>query len=112
MPPAGVLAVSDRSDVPPCPLQFYHRRACSRCQTVPKEPTVCLVCGALVCLRGLCCKVGVSNEAVAHSVDCGAGTSIYLAVNSSTIIVIRGRRACLWGSVYLDSYGEEDRDLK
>ena len=47
-----------------------------------------------------------------HSIDCGAGTAIFLAVNSSTIIVIRGKRACLWGSVYLDAFGEEDRELK
>lgn len=24
----------------------------------------------------------------------------------------RGKRACVWGSVYLDTFGEEDRDLK
>ena len=106
------------SNIPPYesnPLsspQFYHRRQCTRCGLVPKEPTVCLLCGTLVCLRGQCCKVGTRNEAVAHSVDCGSGTCIFLAVNSSTVIVIRGRRACLWGSVYLDSFGEEDRDLK
>lgn len=47
-----------------------------------------------------------------HSIDCGAGTAIFLAINSSTIIVIRGKRACLWGSVYLDAFGEEDRELK
>ena len=35
-----------------------------------------------------------------------------LLVNSSTIVVIRGPRATLWGSVYLDEHGEEDRDLK
>lgn len=47
-----------------------------------------------------------------HSIDCGAGTAIFLGVNSSFIIVIRGKRACLWGSVYLDAFGEEDRELK
>ena len=33
-------------------------------------------------------------------------------MNSSIIAVIRGPRATLWGSVYLDEHGEEDRDLK
>lgn len=33
-------------------------------------------------------------------------------VTSTYIIVIRGRRACLWGSLYLDDFDEEDRDLK
>jgi len=51
-------------------------------------------------------------EAVSHAESCGAGTAVYLAVNSSAVIVIRGKKACVWGSVYLDSHGEEDRDLK
>lgn len=52
------------------------------------------------------------HEAVRHSIDCGAGTSPFLAVNSATIVVIRGKRACIWGSIYLDAFGEEDRELK
>ena len=47
-----------------------------------------------------------------HSLECGGGTGIFLVVTSTYIIVIRGRRACLWGSLYLDDYDEEDRDLK
>ncbi|XP_077515931.1 ubr3 ubiquitin ligase isoform X2 [Amblyomma americanum] len=93
-------------------FQYYHSRACSGCHSVPKDPSVCLICGTLVCLRESCCRQQAHFEAVHHSINCGAGTAIYLAVNSSTVIVIRGKRACLWGSVYLDSFGEEDRDLK
>lgn len=37
---------------------------------------------------------------------------MFLVVTSTYIIVIRGRRACLWGSLYLDDFDEEDRDLK
>jgi hypothetical protein len=51
-------------------------------------------------------------EAVKHSWDCGGSTGIFLSVNSSTIVVIRGKRACFWGSIYLDVFGEEDRELK
>ncbi|RWS23952.1 E3 ubiquitin-protein ligase UBR3-like protein [Leptotrombidium deliense] len=95
---------------------YYNYRTCSKCNKVPKEPNICLVCGTLVCMREYCCRPDSSSatpmEACAHSESCGAGTAIYLAVNSSTIIVIRGKRACVWGSVYLDAYGEEDRDLK
>lgn len=93
---------------------FYHTRTCKTCSRVPKEPCICLVCGSLVCMREPCCRSHPSQalEAVSHSEVCGAGTAIYLAVNSSTIIVIRGKRACVWGSVYLDTFGEEDRDLK
>ena len=47
-----------------------------------------------------------------HALECGGGTGIFLAVNSSTIVVIRGKRACIWGSIYLDKFGEEDKELK
>ncbi|XP_014242045.1 E3 ubiquitin-protein ligase Ubr3 isoform X2 [Cimex lectularius] len=93
-------------------FQYYHRRQCSQCQSVPRETSICLLCGALVCLKESCCKLLSTCEAVQHSIDCGAGTAMYLVVTSSYVIVIRGKRACLWGSVYLDSFGEEDRELK
>jgi len=94
-------------------FQYFHRKQCSVCNTCPKDPSLCLVCGTFVCMRDQCCKQN-SNlfEATSHSINCGAGTAIYLSVHSSTIVVVRGKRACLWGSVYLDSFGEEDRELK
>jgi hypothetical protein len=55
---------------------------------------------------------GGEHETVRHSLECNAGTAPFLAVNSATIIVIRGIRACVWGSIYLDSFGEEDKELK
>ena len=75
---------------------------------MPKDPTICLLCGVMVC------PVGKENmqEAVQHSIDCGAGTAPFLLVNSATIVVIRGERACIWGSIYLDEFGEEDRELR
>ena len=85
------------------------------CRLVPKDPTICLLCGMIVCLREACCRTTspeTMNEAVRHSIDCGAGTAPFLAVNSATIVVIRGKRACIWGSIYLDAFGEEDRELK
>lgn len=90
----------------------YHERVCLQCQSVPQETSVCLVCGTVVCLKQACCKREVACEAVAHALDCGAGTALFLVVTSTYVIVIRGRRACLWGSLYLDDFEEEDRDLK
>ncbi|XP_072948868.1 E3 ubiquitin-protein ligase Ubr3 isoform X2 [Epargyreus clarus] len=90
----------------------YHERVCLQCGAVPKEASVCLLCGTLVCLKQPCCRHHQVAEAVQHAVECGGGTGIFLVVTSTYIIVIRGRRACLWGSLYLDDYDEEDRDLK
>uniref|UniRef100_A0AAQ4S819 E3 ubiquitin-protein ligase n=1 Tax=Gasterosteus aculeatus aculeatus TaxID=481459 RepID=A0AAQ4S819_GASAC len=93
-------------------FQYYHRKACSACKKVPKDPALCLVCGAFVCLKGVCCKQQGVCECVLHSQHCGAATGIFLLINASVIIIIRGHRFCLWGSVYLDAHGEEDRDLR
>lgn len=93
-------------------FQYYHKRQCSQCNSVPKDPSVCLLCGTIICLRDPCCKQQDTYECVQHAIDCGAGTAIFLVINSSTIIVIRGPRACLWGCVHLDNFGEEDRELK
>ena len=96
------------------------------------------MCGTMVCMRENCCKQFIGNqgknlllqtihttyllilkkyilatcETVLHSQECGGGTGIFLSVNSSTIIVVRGKRACVWGFVFLDIFGEEDKDLK
>lgn len=91
---------------------YYHERPCSQCHSIPQETTICLLCGTIVCLKQNCCKQQNVCEAVAHSQECGAGTGIFLVVTSTYTIVIRGRRACLWGSLYLDEFEEEDRDLK
>jgi E3 ubiquitin-protein ligase UBR3 len=113
-------------------LQYYHERICSQCGAVPKEASVCLLCGTVICLKQQCCRHQDVCEAVSvcfvrdarfrnvrdvcdllqHSIDCGGGTGIFLVVTSTYIIIVRGRRACLWGSLYLDDYDEEDRDLK
>ncbi|XP_053554395.1 LOW QUALITY PROTEIN: E3 ubiquitin-protein ligase UBR3 [Bombina bombina] len=93
-------------------FQYYHRKCCTVCTKVPKDPALCLVCGTFVCLKGLCCKQQSYCECVLHSQNCGAGTGIFLLINASVIIIIRGHRFCLWGSVYLDAHGEEDRDLR
>jgi len=102
-------------------FQFYHKKQCDQCGKVPKDPAVCLMCGTMVCMRETCCRkpivVNQGNkeaacETVRHSLECGGGTGIFLSVNSSTIIVVRGKRACVWGSVFLDFFGEEDKELK
>ncbi|WAQ93484.1 UBR3-like protein [Mya arenaria] len=89
-------------------FQAYRKKTCPVCSNMPKDPCVCLVCGMFLCFRGSCCK----QQHLYECVQCGAGTGIFLLINSSIIVVIRGPRAALWGSVYLDEYGEEDKDLK
>uniref|UniRef100_A0A8D3BKT2 E3 ubiquitin-protein ligase n=1 Tax=Scophthalmus maximus TaxID=52904 RepID=A0A8D3BKT2_SCOMX len=47
-------------------FQYYHRKACTSCKKVPKDPALCLVCGAFVCLKGVCCKHFCESYAACH----------------------------------------------
>jgi len=94
-------------------FRHYRSAPCPQCNTVPKEPAVCLICGKICCFKSSnCCMMDNKRECTGHALECGAGTAVYLAVNSSVVVLIRGARVALWGSLYLDSHGEEDRDLK
>ncbi|CAK9812220.1 E3 ubiquitin-protein ligase UBR3 [Anthophora quadrimaculata] len=90
---------------------YYHGRQCRQGHSIPQKISICLLCGAIVCLKQNRKQWNVC-EVVQHSIDCGGGTGIYLVVTSTYIVVIRGQRVCLWGSLYLDDFEEEDRDLK
>jgi len=45
-------------------FQFYHGRPCFRCHSIPRETSVCLMCGVVVCLKENCCKTSGTYEAV------------------------------------------------
>ncbi|WKX95201.1 hypothetical protein Q1695_012006 [Nippostrongylus brasiliensis] len=98
----------------------YFQRSCLNCSKVPLFPFVCLLCSALVCLDSCCNITDVSgleramstNEVERHAVECGRESCCFLALNSSLIVIVREGLAAIWGSVYLDAHGEEDRNLR
>ncbi|VDP32171.1 unnamed protein product [Soboliphyme baturini] len=90
----------------------HHNRICPTCQTSPREVLICLLCGTLVCHSANCCMANGLTEIESHRNECGVGTAVYLSVQTSVVSVVRGRRVCEWGSLYLDAHGEEDRELK
>ncbi|KAK1864834.1 hypothetical protein I4F81_007372 [Pyropia yezoensis] len=88
-------------------LEAHDGRPCSACGRPPRSPggALCLLCGALVCAAGPC-------GGRAHVRACGAGVGVLLVLKLTAVIVLRGDRRALWGSPYLDEYGEEDADLR
>lgn len=92
-------------------FMFYYGKKCILCQQVPKDIAVCLVCGAPICFRVSCCKDRIRSTQV-HSQQCTANTALFLAVNTSSIVVVRRNRVSLWGSVYLDAHEEEDTNFQ
>ncbi|VVC34687.1 Zinc finger, UBR-type,Zinc finger, RING/FYVE/PHD-type,Zinc finger, RING-type [Cinara cedri] len=91
----------------------YYNRPCIKCSSVPRQPAICLVCGTIVCSRSICC---IENkplcEGVQHSRGCGNGTGIFLDIRTCSVIVIRDKYYCFWGSLYLDEHGEDDFNIE
>ena len=94
-------------------VQWTGKR-CKRCKKpdAPKEPAVCLVCGALVCCMEKCCSnYDQIGECTQHAFTCGAGAGVFLLLKQTSLLLVRGSRACIYSSPYLDGHGEEDLGL-
>ena len=101
------------------PAQFqdalvqWNGKRCLSCGKVPREPGLCLLSGKLVCCMEKCCSspdhVG---ECTQHAFSCGGGTGVFLLLKQSSLLLVRGSRASVFLSPYLDSHGEEDIGLQ
>jgi len=92
------------------------RARCSVCGTSPSIPAICLMCGKYLCCTTECCAVrenGGSSvgEVTLHARSCGAGLCVFLQLANSMVYVLLQDKIALWGSLFLDSYGEEDQHL-
>jgi E3 ubiquitin-protein ligase UBR3 len=115
----------------------YLDKKCSKCNTQPSKPAICLVCGTLLCAEGDCCKktrcgecfrvrpsfhsltlqkcvsalTSVLRTQTQHAIMCGGGVGLFLLAKTSGVVLITEDKSCLWGSPYFDQYGEEVRSL-
>ncbi|CAG0889985.1 unnamed protein product [Darwinula stevensoni] len=83
-----------------------------------RTPTLCLICGQMLCSRSYCCQVEVEDRQTIgacthHSISCGAGVGIFLRVPECKILLLAGRtKGCFISPPYLDDYGETDAGLR
>uniref|UniRef100_A0A183E6X5 E3 ubiquitin-protein ligase n=1 Tax=Gongylonema pulchrum TaxID=637853 RepID=A0A183E6X5_9BILA len=95
---------------------LYFGRDCFMCCQVPRMPFICLLCAVLCCLDNCCAMVvrgeTADNEVERHTMECGGGIGCFLSLTTSLIVIVCNHKAAFWGSVYLDSHGEEDRNLR
>uniref|UniRef100_A0A914YR71 E3 ubiquitin-protein ligase n=1 Tax=Panagrolaimus superbus TaxID=310955 RepID=A0A914YR71_9BILA len=93
----------------------FFGQKCENCHKSPRHQMLCLLCGAFMCLNRCNESDDRSSETETyierHTISCGAGCACYLSLNSTMIVINYYRVAVLWGTVYLDSHGEEDRNL-
>ncbi|XP_060594831.1 E3 ubiquitin-protein ligase UBR2-like isoform X1 [Ruditapes philippinarum] len=82
-----------------------------------RAPTMCLVCGKMLCSQSYCCQTefeGVTvGAATEHAYRCGAGAGIFLRVRECQILLLAGRtKGCFVPPPYIDAYGETDQGLR
>jgi len=86
-------------------------------------PTLCLVCGEMLCSGSFCCQVELNKStssrhnmigaASAHMQTCGAGNGIFLRVRQCQVVLLSGQnKGCFLPAPYVDDYGETDVTLK
>ncbi|XP_054000464.1 E3 ubiquitin-protein ligase UBR2 [Hylaeus anthracinus] len=82
-----------------------------------KNPTMCLICGEMLCSRSYCCQTELNKLMVGactyHASKCGTGIGIFLRVRECEILFLRSpNRGSLDCPPYLDEYGETDQGLR
>lgn len=82
-----------------------------------RNPTMCLVCGQMLCSQSYCCQTELNKILVGactyHAHECGAGVGIFLRVRECEILLLASpNRGCFMSPPYLDQYGETDQGLR
>ncbi|KAF5270880.1 hypothetical protein FQR65_LT05397 [Abscondita terminalis] len=82
-----------------------------------RNPTMCLVCGEILCSQSYCCQTELNKTIVGacnfHAYKCGAGIGIFLRVRECEILFLASpMRGCFVSPPYLDDYGETDQGLR
>ena len=81
-----------------------------------RNPTMCLVCGEILCSQSYCCQKELDRRLVGactyHVHTCGAGIGIFLRIRDSEILLLGVSKGCFISAPYLDEYGETDQGLR
>uniref|UniRef100_T1JGA7 E3 ubiquitin-protein ligase n=1 Tax=Strigamia maritima TaxID=126957 RepID=T1JGA7_STRMM len=82
-----------------------------------RTPTMCLVCGEMLCSQSYCCQTELDGQLVGactyHAHFCGAGVGAFLRVRECKVLLLAGKnKGCFISPPYLDDYGETDQGLR
>lgn len=81
-----------------------------------RNPTMCLVCGEILCSQTYCCQREVNKASVGacnfHTEICGTGAGIYLRIRDAEILLLGQNTGSFSPAPYLDDYGETDQGLR
>ncbi|KAJ1666955.1 E3 ubiquitin-protein ligase ubr1 [Coemansia sp. RSA 1646] len=85
---------------------------CPRCNGVPSDPALCLLCGTFICAQSFCCEEDGIGECNMHMKTCGGSVGMYLLVKKCGLLLLHHDNGCFMSAPYLDQHGEVDLGLK
>ncbi|XP_013101080.2 E3 ubiquitin-protein ligase UBR1 isoform X1 [Stomoxys calcitrans] len=81
-----------------------------------KTPTMCLMCGEILCAQSYCCQPDLDSRNVGactyHAYFCGAEIAPFLRIRDCQIVYLGKNKGCFVQPPYLDDYGETDQGLR
>lgn len=81
-----------------------------------KTPTMCLVCGKILCGQSYCCQPELEDRPVGtctyHTFKCCAEVGIFLRIRDCQVVYLGRNKGCFVHPPYLDQYGETDMGLR
>lgn len=95
-------------------LGSINRMSCFACSQEPREPALCLLCGAFMCMDSDTCRGRDANEGQCtdHARNCGAGDGLFLLPYSGLVLAVSAPKCCFWDCPYVDRNGEPNPLLK
>lgn len=87
---------------------------CHRCDTVPTDAAICLICGVTCCMASHCCQdeLGIRGECNMHTRECGGAIGLYFVVKRCSLLYLYAGHGTFTQSPYLDVHGEVDVSMR
>ncbi|EAU93649.2 hypothetical protein CC1G_02879 [Coprinopsis cinerea okayama7 len=88
---------------------------CNRCNTVPNDGAICLLCGTIVCFQSGCCadvEYNGRGECNSHTRECGGMIGLYYLIKRGTLLYLNAGNGTFYPSPYLDVHGEADLSMR
>ncbi|KAF8060768.1 hypothetical protein FPV67DRAFT_1423562 [Lyophyllum atratum] len=88
---------------------------CTRCNSLPNDAAICLLCGVTCCMQSNCCidrDYGDRGECNMHTQTCGGTIGIYFLVKRCSLLYLFANNGTFGQSPYLDAHGEIDISMR
>lgn len=81
-----------------------------------RNPTMCLVCGQVLCSQTYCCRFEKDRNTVGactyHASSCNNEVAPFLQIRECQVMLLGMNKGCMVLPPYLDEYGETDQGLR